>query len=338
MEGGAFTHHFIAVHIVIDPYHQHTNVYKMKKVVVLGIIIACIALTCLYPHAMISPGELQKGHQDLNKKCLSCHSAFSGISNDKCISCHKLTDIGKDTLNKKDTGAGRFKVLFHQHLAKQECASCHSDHKGLLPDSMLTGFKHELLAVTVMNQCSGCHAKPADTLHQLLTASCASCHNTNGWKLAVKFDHAMIRGADKNNCTSCHQKPTDDYHLLLTAGCDKCHSTSKWVPSTFDHSSYFQLDKQHNVKCNTCHSNNNLSTYTCYGCHEHSEGEMISGHSEEGIYKISDCASCHKSSNEHDIKMNGRTSEGAGKQEINKVKEYIEPGKKDRSKEKVEDD
>ncbi|MBL0358117.1 MAG: hypothetical protein IPP72_15175 [Chitinophagaceae bacterium] len=127
----AFTHHFIAVHIVIDPYHQHTNVYKMKKVVVLGIIIACIALTCLYPHAMISPGELQKGHQDLNKKCLSCHSAFSGIS---MINVYPAinTDIGKDILNKKDTGARRFKVLFHQHLAKQECASCHSDHKEIV--------------------------------------------------------------------------------------------------------------------------------------------------------------------------------------------------------------
>ncbi|MBL0358118.1 MAG: hypothetical protein IPP72_15180 [Chitinophagaceae bacterium] len=169
-------------------------------------------------------------------------------------------------------------------------------------------------------------AKPADTLHQLLTASCASCYNTNGWKLAVKFDHAMTRRPIKTIVPPVI-KPTDDYHLLLTKGCDKCHSTSKWVLLHLTTVLIF-MDKQHNVKCNTCHSNNNLSTYTCYGCHEHSEGEMISGHSEEGIYKISDCASCHKSSNEHDIKMNDRTSEGAGKQEINKVKEYIEPGKR----------
>lgn len=332
MEGSAFAHYFIVVRFVGDTYHQHLNFYKMKKAIVLGSIIICIGLSYFYPHAMISPGELLTEHQELNKKCMSCHSIFSGVPDDKCISCHKVSDIGKDSLNKK--GTGRFSVLFHQYLSGQKCTSCHTDHKGMVPDSLLTGFKHELLTTSLMNKCVSCHSKPVDTLHQFLTASCAGCHNTKGWKSSVKFDHAMIQGTDKNNCTSCHQKPADDYHQLLTTGCDKCHSNSKWIPSTFDHSAYFQLDKHHTTKCNTCHSNNNFSVYTCYGCHEHSESEMISEHSEEGIYKITNCASCHKSGNEHDIKMNGQSGEGAGKQEANKVKDYIESPKKSHGEEK----
>lgn len=232
----------------------------MKKVIILAIIVVCIGLTYLYPHAMLNPGELTEGHQDLNNKCLSCHAAFSGISKSKCISCHKLSEIGKDTLQETDSTGNRMKTLFHQHLSDQECSSCHTDHKGIKPGTLSTGFKHEMLSQSI-----------------------------------------------STNCASCHQKPNDSFHQLLTNGCNKCHSTGKWVPSTFDHSKYFQLDQNHNATCNTCHTNNNFVAYTCYSCHEHSENKIISKHNEEGIYNITNCASCHKSGNEHDIR-NGNES------------------------------
>jgi len=306
----------------------------MKKAIILGIIVCCVGLTCLYPYAMISPGELTNGHQDLNKKCLSCHTAFSGISDSKCISCHKLSEIGKDILHRKDTSSGRFKILFHQYLSTQECASCHTDHKGLKPDVSLSDFKHELLSAVVANECGSCHNKPTDNLHKLLSVSCNSCHETNSWKLPAKFNHDMILGVNKSNCTWCHQKPADEYHLLLTANCDKCHSTSQWKPSTFDHSSYFRLDGNHNAKCNTCHSNNNFSTYTCYGCHEHSESSMLSKHNEEGIYNISNCVSCHKSGNEHDTKENGELDKNGR----NNIKDYIRSKDENKATPKEKDD
>ena len=274
----------------------------MTRAIIVAIIILCLGLCYQFPHAMINPGELVKGHQDLNNKCLSCHTIFSGISNNKCISCHKLSDIGKDTLQGMNTTGTNMKPLFHQHLVNQECASCHTDHKGIKPGKLISSFKHDLLSQRILVNCVSCHNKPGDHLHKQLTSNCGSCHMSSGWKLAGKFDHDMIQGVDKTNCTSCHQKPTDSYHPLLTTGCITCHSTSKWVPSTFNHSTYFQLDQNHHVSCNTCHVNNKFTSYTCYGCHEHSESNMMSKHNEEGIYNITNCVSCHKSGNEDDIR------------------------------------
>ena len=305
----------------------------MKKAIILAIIVFCVGLSYLFPHAMLNPGELVQGHQDLNSKCLSCHTAFSGISNDKCISCHKLSEIGKDTLQGMDSTGNKAKTIFHQHLLNQECSSCHTDHKGIKPGMLISSFKHEMLSQSILTNCASCHNKPVDNLHKLLSTNCGSCHNSSGWKLAGTFNHDMIQGVDKTNCTSCHQKPTDTYHQLLTTGCNKCHSTSKWVPSTFDHSKYFLLDRNHNATCNTCHSNNNFATYTCYSCHEHSENNIISKHNEEGIYNISNCASCHKSGNEDDIR-NGNES---NQKDMNNAKDYLKKQEKDKKNGKEDD-
>jgi hypothetical protein len=244
----------------------------MKKAIILAIIVICIGLSYQFPYAMLNPGELVEGHQNLKNKCLSCHTAFSGISNEKCISCHKISEIGKDTLQGIGTIGKKVKPLFHQQLSSQECSSCHTDHKGVKPELLISSFKHEMLSQTILA-----------------------------------------------NCNSCHQKPNDVYHQVLTTGCDKCHSTSKWLPSTFDHSKYFQLDKHHNVTCNTCHTTNNFAIYTCYSCHEHSESNMISKHSEEGIYNITNCTSCHKSGNKEDI---GEGNE-SNQRDRNNAKDYI---------------
>ena len=298
----------------------------MKKTIILLIIVLCAGLSYLFPHAMLNPGELMEGHQDINNKCLSCHTAFSGISNNKCIVCHKLSEIGKDTLQGKDTTGNKVKLLFHQQLSDQQCSSCHTDHKGIHPGLLISSFKHEMLSQSILANCAGCHNKPVDNLHKQLSTNCGSCHNSSGWKLTSAFDHDMIQGIDKNNCTACHQKPNDNYHQLLSTGCNKCHSTTKWVPSTFDHSKYFLLDRNHNVSCNTCHTNNNFAVYTCYSCHEHSESNIIAKHNEEGIYSITNCVSCHKSGNEDDIR-NGNES---NQKEMNNVKDYIRKQEKER--------
>lgn len=297
---------------------------------VFGIVIVCIGLMYQYPHAMLNPGELVEGHQKLNDKCISCHNPFWGISNDKCISCHKLSEIGKDTLmlnvNEKE------KILFHQNLSDQKCTSCHTDHKGIKPEHSLSSFNHEILNTTELNKCNSCHTNPTDNLHKQLTTACNNCHTTKDWKSSITFNHDMIQGDAKNNCASCHKIPDDTFHQQAKDNCDKCHSTSKWKPSTFDHSQYFQLDENHNAKCNTCHSNNNFSIYTCYGCHEHSEGNIQQEHNEEGIFNFTNCTSCHKSSNEHDIIMNENSHQELNLNELNNVKKYIKSQEKEKKK------
>jgi len=48
-----------------------------------------------------------------------------------------------------------------------------------------------------------------------------------------------------------------------------------------------------------------------YGCHEHTVSNILSAHREEGISNLTNCASCHKSSNKHEGREgSGREREG----------------------------
>lgn len=267
----------------------------MKRIIVIVIVGLCIWLMVAYPFTMLNPGELVEGHQKIKEKCQSCHEPFWGIPSEKCIACHKLSEIGKDTIGKKVS------ILFHSNLNNPECTSCHTDHKGIKPSVSISKFYHSFLPATKQKKCNNCHSVPSDNLHKQVSTACSNCHNAISWKSSVAFDHKMIQGTDKNNCLSCHQKPIDSFHDAFKDNCSKCHGTDKWLPSSFDHSKYFLLDQNHNANCNSCHSNNNFTAYTCYGCHEHSESKIRSEHAEEGIYNFNNCVSCHRSGNEHEI-------------------------------------
>jgi hypothetical protein len=273
------------------------------------------------PQVMINPGQLIEGHQKIKEKCLTCHVPYKGIGNDKCISCHKLSEIGKEsmyqTLKNNRTG----KILFHKGLANQKCSGCHTDHKGRYPEASVNSFNHEMLGTANRNNCNNCHGKPLNDLHKPLSSACHSCHKTAGWKTDLSFDHEMIHGADKRNCAGCHKKPDNDYHQFIKSNCGKCHNLNKWKPSSFDHSTYFRLDSDHQTTCKTCHQNNNFNTFTCYGCHEHSERNIKAEHNEEGIYGFNDCAGCHKSGDKYGINMNGNEGGRLNQKENNKARE-----------------
>jgi hypothetical protein len=276
----------------------------MKWIAGIVMVIVFIFLMLRYPDIMLSPGPLSEGHQDLNHRCLSCHAPFGGIGNDRCITCHKVEDIGKDSL--QPTG----KILFHHMLVSQSCISCHTDHVGIHPVSSISGFDHHLLSDSLINNCVSCHASPNDNLHQQVSASCIGCHNTDAWTLTSPFNHDHLLVENKNNCASCHQGPADDIHKNNLDNCSACHSTLKWIPSTFAHGDYFVLDEDHNVNCRVCHITPQYKSYTCYGCHEHTEAGMRAEHAEEGIYNITDCVTCHKSANEDDIKHKMESQDG----------------------------
>ncbi len=300
----------------------------MKKIITIGTAGIFVLLMYFYPHEMISPGDLVEGHDDLNAKCFSCHEPFKGIASNKCIVCHALADIGKDKMQRMDSAATTDKSTFHLALANEKCTTCHTDHKGLKPDVPLSTFTHEILPEAERVKCNSCHALPADKIHQHLPPDCKACHSTDGWKLAVSFNHDMIQGMDKTNCVSCHEAPSDEFHQQTTESCSACHTTSAWVPSTFDHEKYFRLDRNHPDKCKSCHLSNNYAAYTCYGCHEHTEANMLQEHREEGIYNITDCARCHKSGNEDDVIRGIESNKRLDEQQINNVKDYIDSKEK----------
>ncbi len=315
----------------------------MKRTAIYLIAASIIALCAIFPHLMLNPGELIEGHQEIKNDCAACHRPFWGIEASRCISCHKIDEIGIADSSKNTLTEDNERALFHGKLKNQECMSCHTDHKGMYDQTSIDHFDHGLLSVDMKIDCGSCHGKPVDKLHDRLSVSCNSCHNTDSWEFSGTFDHGMITGSDKANCTSCHLKPDDSFHQLLQENCDKCHTTDKWLPSTFDHAPYFILDKDHNAKCVTCHSNNDFSAYTCYGCHEHSESKISGEHQEHGISNFSDCASCHPSGDEHDIKEYDQNGRRMNSEDIQNVKEFIgsdrkEEKKKDQKKKKDDDD
>ena len=166
--------------------------------------------------------------------------------------------------------------------------------------------------------CVGCHAvndiglrtslgqpivkaKAKVAFHQeLQETNCMACHTDHtGPRLVHQsrktFSHALLLPATQQRCESCHKPPTDAMHRQISGNCAQCHSSTKWKPAKFDHAELFVLDGDHNVSCATCHTANDYSKYTCYGCHEHQPARIRSKHLEEGIRDFENCVACHRS-------------------------------------------
>jgi hypothetical protein len=197
----------------------------MKKARWLFIVIAAnlvvlIALAFVYPHLMVSPGALVRGHAELATDCFACHAPLRGASSARCIQCHAPSDIGLKTTKGAPLPVGARKARFHQDLIEQDCMACHSDHLGpKLTQRSRKPFSHALLRVTVQEQCSSCHQPPTDNLHRKLTGNCQQCHSQEAWKPAT-FDHQKSFVLDQDHdvaCATCHK--ASDYSRYTCYGC-----------------------------------------------------------------------------------------------------------------------
>ncbi len=253
-----------------------------------------VALAFIYPHLMVSPGALVQGHADLATDCFACHAPWRGASAPRCLSCHKQHDIGLRTTKGAALPQSGAKTAFHQELVEQNCMACHSDHAGpKLTQRSRKPFSHDLLRTEVQQRCESCHAKPVDQMHRDLTIGCAQCHSAQSWKPAM-FDHSLLTKAQRDRCDGCHKAPADSLHRQLKGNCAQCHTQDHWKPATFDHAKLFVLDRDHETKCVTCHTTDDYSRYTCYGCHEHTPAKIRAKHHEEGIRDFENCVECHR--------------------------------------------
>ncbi|MRR50360.1 MAG: class III cytochrome C family protein [Rhodocyclaceae bacterium] len=201
-----------------------------------------------------------------------------------------------------------------------DCFACHAPFAGAATERCTTCHKPEEIGkLTTVGQPI---LKPLTStpFHQkLLKQDCLACHSDHAgvkrFHTAGRFNHALLQSDARKECQSCHKSPKDSLHQQISGNCSQCHTQEKWVPATFDHDKYFILDRDHNAKCATCHERNDYSRYTCYGCHEHSPEKIRREHIEEGIRDFKNCVECHRSANEHDIRMPGRSREGGGGQD-----------------------
>jgi len=258
-------------------------------------LVVLVALVFVYPHLMVSPGALVKGHAKITTDCFACHAPLRGASSTLCMDCHKLPDIGLRTTEGAVISQTAMKGSFHQDLIEQDCMACHSDHLGpKLTQRSRKPFSHALLRVETRDRCEACHAAPSNDMHRNLSIGCAQCHKVEAWKPA-SFDHAALPAVDLGRCETCHKAPADTMHRKILGNCGQCHTPKAWKPATFEHDKFFVLDKDHNASCATCHVADDYSKYTCYGCHEHTPANVRGKHIEEGVQNFENCVECHRS-------------------------------------------
>jgi hypothetical protein len=274
----------------------------------------------LFPHETL--GFSLKHHQrkagNEPFSCRDCHGEdVTTFVSDSCQNCHSEMDsvfteahalsLGTDCLgchngdSKFDHNIAAFK-LEGAHI-KTACKDCHQNnvYKGTPSD------------------CYSCH-KNNDEHNGKFGTDCSACHNPSNWDAAT-FDHdrsnfpltgahvkvecenchknGQFKGLD-TTCLACHAEPAEHAGQFGT-DCAVCHSTKAWEPAEFNGKHTFPLNhgESGSVSCVTCHPDS-LTTYTCYGCHEHTEARISSKHREEGIPNFQDCVECHADGREHD--------------------------------------
>ncbi|RMD50596.1 MAG: cytochrome C [Ignavibacteria bacterium] len=317
----------------------------MKKI----IFTLCFLPAIIF--AQISPGDLSEFHKDLEglSNCTKCHVLGEKVTNAKCLDCHEKVQ------NLIDMNRG-----FHANseTKKKECKSCHPEHFGrdfnLIKfdkdkfDHSQTGYvlegkhadtkceechKREFISdkdlkkkkgtfLGLERDCKSCHT---DYHQGTLSDDCASCHNTQSFRPAPKFDHnnAQFKLTGKHidtDCLKCHKKTSrnnkefqqfknlkfascenchkDPHRGNFGKNCEGCHTTESFHiirnQKNFNHDkTKFPLKGKHqSVKCADCHGNafqKKPKFALCIDCHEdYHKGEIskVNG-------KMQDCSVCH---------------------------------------------
>ena len=215
-------------------------------------------------------------------------------------------------------GPGKL-IVGHQKL-EADCFACHAPFRGVADERCISC--HKPADIGRLTSAGLPLTKPLTTtpFHQkLIRQDCTACHSDHAgvkrYRLDGRFNHSLLAADSRQECQSCHKAPGDALHKQISGNCSQCHSQDKWAPATFDHEKLFQLDRDHNVTCVTCHPRNDYSTYTCYGCHEHTTDNIRRKHIKEGIRDYRNCVECHRNADEHDIRMPGGDARGKGARE-----------------------
>ena len=240
-----------------------------------GVTVVIIALlSVLLGPVLFSPGELSavsKGHAlggvtshaQLGNNCDACHSLpwSSSTMADRCVVCH--TDVS----NEIQSRSGLHGWLMGG-LSVPTCKGCHTDHRG--PNGVLNDFDHSKLPFKLI----GRHA----------TVPCNQCHPSP--RSLLDFQNTP------RACYSCHAK-NDSHNGTFGQLCDQCHTPASWANATFDHTIF---PVNHGSRgggtsaCTTCHPSG-VTTYTCYGCHQHTAAGIQSSH--RGRQNVDNCIACH---------------------------------------------
>lgn len=185
------------------------------------VLATLVALAFVLPHQMVSPGNLQLAHADLQQDCFACHEAFRGAAPERCIKCHAVAEIGRRTSKGQPIAWSRIPP-FHEALLQRDCMACHTDHpRPRLTRNLAPAFDHELLKPVLRARCETCHRPPKDDVHRNIREACSQCHGSQVWKPAM-FEHSRyfsLAPPHDAKCSTCHVGGN-----YRTYSCYGCHA------------------------------------------------------------------------------------------------------------------
>ena len=242
------------------------------------------------------------------------HGRLEGLrTSPTCAGCHPehdgaygaLTVLDERSFGDTHEVAG-FSLDTHRETQSGAAFACHDCHPA--------GYDRFSQRV-----CTDCHAEIDDAFMRDHEATfgrdCLACHDGTG---AARVDHDRfafkLTGKHRDvACEDCHEgartgkdyrdAPTDCYGChaeddehdgAYGRECGDCHTARAWGDVTFDHK-VFPLDhgsEEQRATCQTCHPRG-TSTYTCYGCHEHTTANVLGKHEGRPLSELADCVRCH---------------------------------------------
>jgi len=263
--------------------------------------------------------------QTMADRCLACHKGVDaqiraqsglhgrlvgGSSSPTCRGCHTEHHGPKGALTVLDeakfphylTG---YSLRGHEHTAsgtKFRCADCHPTDLAHFDETTCAAC-HAVINATFMRRhvaafgtrCLLCHhgGEGTDFDHNKLSfpltgkhagLPCERCHPSGSFRSAQ---------TTPRDCVACHAK-VDEHKGTFGRGCGQCHTPDSWKNAKFDHTLFpiTHGSEERKATCQTCHPTG-LSSYTCYGCHEHTPARVLADHEGQTLAAQADCVRCH---------------------------------------------
>ena len=215
---------------------------------------------------LVMPGEVIKGHADLESECSSCHKMFDKEGQKKlCLDCHEdvAADVGQN-------------LGFHglrPEVQDGQCSSCHAEHEGR--DAIVVILDEDTFDHRFTDfELEAAHSE----------AACADCHESD-----------LRHREAPSECVSCH-KEDEPHQDTMGTDCATCHQPTEWLEAEFDHDTteYALLGKHNDAACLDCHEDRTFPEppTACFDCH--AEDDAHDGRSGN------DCAGCHNPTDWHD--------------------------------------
>jgi hypothetical protein len=139
-----------------------------------GYLAAVLTTETVGSKTLFLPNVTTPGHHQIEEKCESCHTPFSGVTNEACLACHGTELTAADDSHPRSKFTDPRNAELAMRLDATRCVTCHREH-----DPEVT----RPMGVTLPDDyCYTCHAevgteRPSHAGMAFATCATAGCHN-----------------------------------------------------------------------------------------------------------------------------------------------------------------